>query len=152
MADASVISAVISGVVSVIGSYLTYRVGIKTAKNGAQPLTPDDATLRKGEQAAEIVQTGLSRYGTDDEKADLANFERNPVRYESQFRQVIMDVATRSPAFMQQLESIATQLDLKPDVQGSVTVTDQATVNGNIAGVNQGTMSGTYHLNERNGS
>lgn len=143
--DPQIISATIGGIVSLITGYMTYRVGMKPAEQSADK--PDEDTLKQGESALSIVRTSVSQYGNDDEKADLANFERNPPRYAEQLRQVLTDIATRYPVFMEQLDSFAQQNDLKRgQVRGSVNVSGQGRIYGNTAGVNQGDMTGTYNF------
>ncbi len=149
MADAGTIGAVISGVVSLISAYMTYRVGMKQAEQ-KEAAKPDDETLTKGEQAMAIVRTGVAQYGDEDEKADLANFERNPQRYEDNLARVLTDIAMRTPVFRQELESLTKQLDIQTGgVQGNVNVSGQGRIYGPSAGVNPGTMTGSYTFNDR---
>ena len=145
--DPQVIAGAISGLVSLITGYMTYRVGMKNAdqKGTPAPEKPDDRTLKQGEQAIEVVKAGVAQYGDEDEQADLANFERNPTRYEDALRRVLTDVASRNPAFAQQLQTLAQQANIQTGgVQGTVNVSDQGRIYGPTAGTNTGTMSGTY--------
>ncbi len=145
MADAGTIGAAISGLVSLLSAYMTYRVGMADA----EAAKPDDDTLQKGESALNIVRTGVSQYGTGDEKADLSSFERNPQRYAGSLQQVLADIAARYPVFQQELESFARQNDIRAAVQGTVKVSGQGKIYGNAFGVNQGnSQGGTYHINE----
>lgn len=147
MADAGTIGAVISGMVGLLSAYMTYRVGMANANDAAKP---DDETLQKGESALNIVRTGVSQYGTADEKTDLSSFERNPERYGGALQQVLFDIAARYPVFQQELESFARQNDVKPAVQGTVNVSGQGKIYGNAFGVNQGNIEGgTYNINDR---
>lgn len=143
MIDPTVIGTAISGVVSLITSYMTYRVGMKTAENAAAK--PDDKTVQQGESALEIVRTGVSQYGTEDEKADLANFERNPQRYEAAFAQMLIDIANRYPVFAQELQSFVRQNDVQP---GSINISG-GTIQGNVVNQNPGTINSTYNLGDR---
>ena len=146
MADAGTIGAAISGIVSLVSAYMTYRVGMASA----EAAKPDDDTLQKGESALNIVRTGVSQYGTADEKADLSSFERNPERYAGVLQQMLGDIAARYPVFQQELESFARQNDIKPAVQGTVNVSGQGKIYGNAFGVNQGQIQGgTYNINDR---
>jgi hypothetical protein len=108
-ADPQVISSVISGVVNLITGFMTYRVGMQQTEQHR----PDDEALQKGEQVMTIVKTGVSQYGNEDEKADLANFQHNPQRYQANLARVLTAIATRTPVFMQELESLVKQLDIQ---------------------------------------
>lgn len=143
MVDPTVIGAAISGVVSLITSYMTYRVGMKTAQNVAPK--PDDKTVQQGESAMEIVRTSVSQYGTEDEKTDLANFERNPQRYQANFVQVLTDIANRYPVFAQELQSFVRQNDVPP---GSINISG-STIQGNVVKQNPGTINSTYNIGDR---
>lgn len=149
MADAPTVGAVISGMVSLLSAYMTYRVGMKNAEAATPAPRPDDDTLKQGESAMNIVRTGVSQYGNEDEKANLAGFERNPQRYEQQLAQVLSEIALRYPVFRQELESFARQNEIKPSVQAT------ANVHGNNYGPNVGNVQGnleggSYTVNERN--
>ncbi len=138
---------VISGVVSLFTGYMTYRVGMQQPEQ--QP-KPDEETLQKGEQVMTIVRTSVSQYGNQDEKADLANFERHPQRYGDILGRTLTDIATHTPVFMQQLESLVKQLDIQPGgVQGNVNVAGQDKIYGSSTGINQGTTTSTYTFNDR---
>jgi hypothetical protein len=144
MADPSIIGAVITGLVSLLSSYMTYRVGVKQAeqKGGPMPAHPDETTLKQGEQAMEIVKVGVAQLGDEDEQADLTGFERNPQRYQEALMRVLTDISARAPAFAQQLQILAQQANIETEgVRGAVNLyggkVDQA------AGVNTGSM--TYH-------
>ncbi len=143
--DPQVIAAGITSVVSLISGYMTYRVGMKSAseKGTPEPEKPDEAVLTKGKQAVQVVRSGVAQYGDEDEQADLANYERNPTRYADTFRRVLTDIATREPAFAQQLQTLAQNANIQTGgVQGSVNVSGNGRVYGPVAGTNTGTMSG----------
>jgi hypothetical protein len=145
MADPATIGAVITGMVSLLSAYMTYRVGMKQAeqKGSPAPAKPDEATMKQSEAALTVVKQGVEQHGDDDERADLASFERNPQRYQEALARVLTDIATRSPAFAAQLQSLAQQANIQTGgVRGSVNVSGQGKVD-QAAGVNTGTM--TYH-------
>jgi hypothetical protein len=144
--DPSIISAAISGVVSLITGYMTYHVGMQSTDQAK----PDDETIHKGEQAMTLVKTGVSQYGNEDEQADLARFERNPLRYTSNVERVLTDIATRNPTFAQQLQAFAPQGTMQAGMQGNVNVSGQGKIYGNAFGVNEGEVhGGTYNFNDQ---
>lgn len=139
-ASATVLASAITSTVSALAAYMQYRVGMKQAeqKGEAAPEKPNEQTLEKGEQALVVVQKAVAEHGNEDDQADLASFERNPLRYEAQLIRVIEDIATRDQAFANQI------LKLQPQVgndvnQGSVTLNDNSSVKGVVGGVIQGT-------------
>jgi hypothetical protein len=151
MADQSIISAAITGVVSLLSAYMTYRVGLKQAeqKGAPAPAKPDEQTLTQGERALEIVKAGVAQHGDADEQADLASFERNPQRYQDALARVMTDIATRSPAFARQLQTLAQQANIQTGgIKGEINVSDQGKVD-QAAGVNTGTM--TYQARDDKG-
>src|SRR5690349_20192987 len=101
MADPATIGAVITGMVSLVSAYMTYRVGMKQAeqKGTPAPAKPDAKTLQDGETAMTVVKQGITQYGDADEQTDLANFERNPERYRDGLARVLHDIAGRETAF-----------------------------------------------------
>jgi len=150
MADPVTIGAVITGLVGALTAYMNYRVGMKQAeqKGAAPPAKSEEAA--KGETAIEVVKAGIERHGNEDERADLANFERNPQRYQYGLARALADIAAREPAFAQQLQTLAQQANIQTGgIQGSVNVSDQGKIYGPTAGVNTGEMSGTYTFNEK---
>jgi hypothetical protein len=56
---------------------------------------------------AEVLESAIVKQGTEDERADLANFARNPTRYAASMEQVISDLAKRDPALAAQLVALA---------------------------------------------
>jgi hypothetical protein len=150
MADPITIGvAVITGLVGAYKAYTEYKAAVVKAQSEqkAAPAKTDEAA--KGEQVAQVVETGIQKYGDADEQADLANFERNPERYRESLVRVLSDVAAREPAFAGQLQTVAQQANIQTGgVQGTATVRDNARVYGTVAGVNTGTISGTYNTGD----
>jgi hypothetical protein len=107
MADASRIDDVINRIVDLMSTNMVYRVGISDAGQNK----PDEEMLRRGEQATNIVRTSVSQYGNQDEKDSLANFEREPQRYQRDISGVLTDIATRTLVFMQELQSLIKQFE-----------------------------------------
>lgn len=147
MADPITIGvAVITGLVGLYKAYTEYKAAVvkAQAEQKAAPAKTEEAT--QGEQVAGIVKTGIEQHGNADERADLANFERNPERYREGLARVLSDIAARAPAFAGQLQAVAQQANIQTGgVQGSVNVSDHGKVDL-AAGVNTGTM--TYHARE----
>jgi len=147
--DSQVIGAAISGMVALLGSYMTYRVGMKTAEQHPSAQIspkPDEKTLQQGKQALELVHTGVAQYGNEDEKADLESFERNPQRNVTNLRRALEDLVGREPEFAQRLLMFAQQANMRTGGQGNVTISGD-TVQGSVTGLNQGTISSTYTFN-----
>ena len=101
MADTNTIDATVDMVVRLMSAYMTFRVG-----GGSRP---QDETLQRGEQVMNIVRTGVSQYGTGDEKTTLANFEREPQHYGADMVRMLTNIAIRTPVFMQELQSLVKQ-------------------------------------------
>jgi len=143
MTDPVTLGTIISGLVSALSAYMTYKVGMKQAeqKSAPAPAKPDERTLKQGEQAMEIVKVGVAQHGDADEQADLVSFERNPQRYQDTLTKVMTDIAAREPTFTQQLQTLAQQANIQTGgVQGSVNVSGEGKVD-QAAGVNTGTMT-----------
>jgi len=140
-----VATAVITGLVGAYKAYTEYKAATAKATEQKVPPPPKGEAAAQGEQAAPIIKTGVAQHGDADEQADLANFERNPARYEAAMAKVLADIAARAPAFAGQLQTIAEQANIQTGgVQGNVTVNDQGKIIGTAVGVNIGTIEGTY--------
>jgi hypothetical protein len=147
MAEPFTAAAFITGIVGAFKAYVDYRSAVDSAKVKQQPAPAKPEAAAKGEQAAPLVKAGVEQHGNEDERADLANFERNPDRYAEGFVRALTDIAAREPAFAQQLQTLAQQANIQTGgVQGSVNVTGQGKVYGTAAGVITGTVTGNYTL------
>ena len=150
MAEPVTIAAVvITGLVGTYKAYTEYRAAVAKAKEEqkAEPAKTEAAT--KGEQVAEVVKAGVERHGSEDERTDLANFERNPQRYGEGLARTLSDLAAREPAFAHQLQTVAQQAGVQGSgVQGNVNVSGEGKVYGTAVGVNTGTVAGTYNFGE----
>ncbi len=94
--------------------------------------------VQKGELVAQVVESGITQYGNDDEKADLANFQRNPDRYAEMLQRVLIELKSRESAFAQQLQHVATQTNIAQT--GGIHGT--STVYGDNLGQSIGVVSG----------
>jgi hypothetical protein len=150
MADPITIGvAVITGLVGAYKAYTEYKAAVVTAQAEQQAAPTKTEEAAKGEKVATVVETGIQKYGDADERADLANFERNPERYRDGLARVLADVAAREPAFASQLQTVAQQANIQTGgVQGSVNISGQGKVYGTAAGTNTGTISGTYNIGD----
>ena len=144
MTDPVTLTAIITGLVSTFSAYLTYRAAVVKANEQDQPAPAAPADANKAEAVAAAVETAITTHGTLDDRADLANFQRNPQRYAANLATVLNDLAERNPAFAQQLQTLAQNAGVQViGVQGNVNVSG-GTVNGAVTGVNTGSISGTY--------
>ena len=140
MADPITIgTAVITGLVTLMSAYMQYRASMKQADQKGAPAPAKTDEIKQGETAMEVVKAGVERHGNEDERADLANFERNPQRYQDGLAHVLTDIAAREPAFAQQLQTLAQQANIQTGgVHGEVKVSDHGKIVGGAFGVSTG--------------
>lgn len=149
MADPVTLGVIITGLVGTYKAYADYKAAAAKAEAERKAAPEKTEQAAKGEQVAEVVEAPVQQHGNQDEKADLANFERNPERYRDGLTRALTDVAAREPAFAQQLQTLAQQAGVQGSgVQGNVNVSGEGKVYGTAAGVNTGTISGTYNFGE----
>jgi hypothetical protein len=147
MADPVTLGVIITGLVGAYKAYADYKAAVVKAAAKQAPAPAKSAAAVQGEQVAPIITAGVEQHGGDDDHAALASFARNPARYEDVLRKVLADIAARSQPFAQQLQTLAQQAQIQTGgVQGSVTVTGK--VIGTVTGVNTGTISGSYTIND----
>lgn len=144
MFSPEMIAALVTPVVSLLTGYMTYRVGLKQAEkeNPSSPETPKNT--HEAEQALILVKETIAVNGTDDERADLASFERNPERYQDALRRALIDLAARDETFVQRLQTIAEQANLQT---GGIVIRDSAKIYGPVTAENKGTINPTYNFN-----
>jgi hypothetical protein len=114
MADPVTLSAIISGLVGVFTAYTQYRATVKHPEPAKSDQSAPDEDVRKGEMVAAVIEPAVTQHGTEDERADMANFIRNPQRYAEALALVLRDMAGRSPAFAQQLQLLVQQANIAP--------------------------------------
>ena len=139
--------AVITGIVSLISAYMTYRGVVATAeaKHAPHPAPPAEAAT--GERALAVVQHAATT-GTEDQRQDLMSFERNPSRNQDQLRRAVRELIEANPALLTELRSLlATAPATATTNYGSVTI-DNSTVNAPVIGVNTGTVNSTSYRDE----
>ena len=139
--------AVITGLVNTYKAYIDYKTAVAKAQADKAPVRTEE--VAKGEKIAEVVKAGIAQHGSEDERTDLASFERHPQRYNNSLARVISDIASREHGFAQQLQTLAQEVSIQTDgVQGSVNI-NGGKVYGAVVGVNTGTISGTYTINDK---
>ena len=127
MADPiTVLSTVIGGLVSVFTAYTQYKGAVKQAeaKQESPPVKSDEAAKCKA--VAQVVETAITKHGNEDERADLANFQRNPQRYADAIATVIREIAAREPGFAQQLQVLVQQANIAQDGSNVVNIKNEA--------------------------
>lgn len=145
MADPVTLGVIITGLVGAYKAYTEYKAAVvkAEAERAAPPAKSDQAA--KGEQAAPLVKAAVQQHGDPKAQQTLALFEDEPETYDEALRKVLARLAERSPAFAQQLQTLAQQANIQTGgIKGAVNVSggkvDQA------AGINTGTM--TYHARD----
>jgi hypothetical protein len=149
MADPSIIGSVITGLVGALSAYMTYRVGMKQAEQNGTSKPEQSAEAKKGETALATIQQAVQQHGDDKDRNALAQFEADPEDYRDALERKLLRLAEANPAFAQQLQTLAQQAGVQGSgVQGNVNISGQGKVYGTATGVNTGTISGTYNIND----
>jgi Na+-transporting methylmalonyl-CoA/oxaloacetate decarboxylase gamma subunit len=145
MADPITLTAVITGLVGVFKAYTEYKAAVVKASEKQEAAPPKSAEVTKGEQAAPIIKAAVAQHGEPKDTTVVANFEDDPETYQEALQKMLNRLAERSQPFASQLQRIARDAQIQTgDVQGSVNVSDNAKIQGQAVGVNQGTMTGTF--------
>jgi len=147
MADPITIGvAVITGLVGAYKAYTEYKAAVLKAKAEQQAPPTKTEEAAKGEQVAQVVETGIQQYGKPEEQTALAGYQQSPQLFEPVLSKVLTDIAAREPAFASQLQTVAQQANIQTGgVQGSVNVSGQGKIYGPATGVNQGDITYTYN-------
>jgi hypothetical protein len=145
----TIAGVVIGGLVSAYKAYTEYKAAtVKATETKALP-PPKTGEATKGEQAAPIIKAGVEQHGEPKDVKVVENFEDDPETYEEAMEKMLGRLAANSQPFAQQLQTLAQQAHIQTGgVQGNVNVSGQGKVYGTTAGVNTGTISGTYTFNE----
>ncbi|WP_110517861.1 hypothetical protein [Herpetosiphon llansteffanensis] len=139
--------AVITGIVSLVSAYMTYRGVVATAKAKDDPHPAPPAEAATGERALALVQHAATQ-GTEDQRQDLINFERNPSRNQDQLRRAVRELMEANPALLTELQALlATAPAAATTNYGAVTI-DNSTVNAPVIGVNTGMVNSTSYRDE----
>jgi hypothetical protein len=143
MADPSIIATLVGGIVSAFTAYVGYRTSVDTAKAKGEPAPEKSKEATAGEQAAQVVETGIQTYGQQDAQTALAGFQHNPQLFAPVLQQVLVQIAERSPAFLAQLQGLTQQAGIQPAVHGTVNVSGHGRTYGVTAGVITGSVTGS---------
>lgn len=147
MADPVTLGVIITGLVGAYKAYADYKAAVVKAQAEQKPAPAKDAEVAKGEQVAQVVETGIQKYGRPEEQTALAGYQQSPQLFEPVLSKVLADVAAREPAFAGQLQTVAQQAQIQTGgVQGSVN--NSGTIKGNAVGVNTGTISSSFTFSE----
>jgi len=133
--------AVITGIVSLVSAYMTYRGVVATAEAQHAPHPTPPAEAATGERALAVVQRAAAT-GTEDQRQDLMGFERNPSRNQDQLRRAVRELIEANPALLTELRSILATAPTTTNITGSVSITG-GSVTGVVTGVNTGTIINT---------
>jgi hypothetical protein len=92
------ITAVITGLVSLIKGYMTYRnEKAKIEQEGSQ--APSQAELHEGEQALQTVEAGVKQHGGGTEQQTLDLFKQQPGVFQKPLADVLLQLADQKPDF-----------------------------------------------------
>jgi hypothetical protein len=101
------IGVIITSLVSLMKVWVGYDIEKRKLAEEEKPEPEKPAKADEGKEIAEVVKTGIEKYGNEDEKGDLENFQRNPERYAELMGQVLSDIAGRQQDFEGQLQELA---------------------------------------------
>ena len=146
MADPVTLGVIITGLVGAYKAYTDYKAAV--AKTGEKEAAPaKSAEAAKGEQAAPLVKAAVQQHGDPKDQRALENFEDDPELYAGALKTMLTRLADRSPAFAQQLQTLAQQANIQTGgIQGSVNVSGQGRISGVAGGVITGDV--TYHARD----
>src|SRR6266540_3881908 len=149
MAEITIATAVITGLVGAYKAYTDYKAAVAKAKAEQQAAPAKTEEAAKGEQVAGVVESGIQKHGKPEEQTALAGYQQSPQLFEPVLSNVLTDIAAREPAFAQQLQTLAQQANIQTGgIKGEVKVSGEGKVYGTATGVNTGTISGTYNFGE----
>ena len=103
---------IITGLVGAYKAYTEYKVAVVKDQAEQKAAPTKDAEAAKGEQVAQVVETGIQKYGKSEEQTALAGYQQSPQLFEPVLSKVLSDIAAREPAFAQQLQTVAQQANI----------------------------------------
>jgi hypothetical protein len=138
MADPVTIAA-LDGLVTLMGKWLHYDIEKRKLEQEGKSRQQPDAEARKGEQVAQVVETGIQQHGDEREQTALRGFQQDPQMFASVLEQAMKNLAEREPAFAQQLQRVAEQTNVaqRGGTHGS------SVVHGDNPGISVGVSTGT---------
>jgi Tfp pilus assembly protein FimV len=138
-------ATIITALVGLYTAYTTYKVGMAQAEAQGKPAPTKTEDVQKGEQVAQVVETGIQQHGNAEEQSTLPLYQANPARFESIMQDMMRDLARREPAFNQQLQDVAKQTN----VAQTGGVRGEAHVHGTNSGINIGANTGSVSQNNQ---
>ncbi len=108
------IAAVITGLVSLMTGYMTYRNEKQQIEQAGGEQPTETPQVQEGKQALEVVREGIQTHGTTAEQNDLESFESDPTsqRRVDNLTQSLQDLAQRNEQFRAMLESLPQRMPL----------------------------------------
>jgi hypothetical protein len=108
------IAAVITGLVSLMTGYMTYRNEKQQIEQAGGEQPTETPQVQEGKQALEVVSKGVAQHGTKAEQNDLDSFENDPTsqRRVDNLTQSLQDLAQRNEHFRAMLEAMPPRLPL----------------------------------------
>lgn len=141
-----ILQAAIANVLSALGVFVTYKIGMKQAKeNGTSPPVLDAKQIDVGEKALAVVEPAMQQYATPDERLAYTGFQQNPSMFRPALEQALIALASRTPEFADELRRIGPSLTIQSGGIHSTVTVSGGTVNGPISGINSGSI--TYNAN-----
>ena len=138
--------AVITGLVGAYKAYTEYKAAVAKAQAEQQAAPAKTEEVAKGEKVAQVIETGIQKYGKPEEQTALAGYQQSPQLFAPVLTKVLTDIAARQPAFATQHQTLAPQANIQTGgVQGNANVSGEGKVD-QAAGVNIGMM--TYHARD----
>jgi hypothetical protein len=93
------ISAVISGLVTLMTAYMAYRNEKARIEQQGQPAPKPTKEEQEGDQALQTVKEGVAQHGGATEKQTVVLFEQQPEVFGSPLVQVLTQLAEQQPEF-----------------------------------------------------
>ncbi|MFN8504638.1 hypothetical protein [Kouleothrix sp.] len=132
--EAALVGQMITGMVSALSAYMTYRVGMRQAEEQGKATSTKPEEVKKGESLAPVIEAAIQKYGRDDEQTALTGYRQNPKLFEAPLIQVLTDIALRSPEFAVDLKALAER-------EGFYKTGGQTAIGNNIAQADRGSTA-----------
>jgi hypothetical protein len=106
------IAAVITGLVSLMTGYMTYRNEKQRIEQPGD--TEPDATsqVQEGKQALDVVREGIQKHGDTNDQRTLAGFEAEPDEYADMLKKKLTNLAQQNEHFRAMLTDLPPRLPL----------------------------------------
>lgn len=104
------ITAVVTGLFTLITTYITYRDDKeRIEKEGGTP-PPITQEAQEGEQALQRLEAGLAQYGNETAKQTFALFQSEPTTFQQPLEKLLIRIAEQQPAFAALLQQMPDEL------------------------------------------